>query len=360
MFMHMKDSFSRLSLRTKFNISLFAFIIFPLILLTVFVNMIFKNSILSHSRETILQSLLQTQSTIESTLNSVEAASLDLIANDNLQQAGKLFQANKVSESDIYSSTIAMNLYSLTMELSKNLMKASSFYSVSFSNSKTMIFQFDKNSRVIDVADDRYDAQAFALKGRGFWTSVYTQSTYGINTLSYVRAIQDVLNYKSAPLGILKMNIYEDLLLDLYKNINRWEGSDIFIMDTEGNVISAKNKNRLGKPYGDIMVSDKNFHGSNGYFEKKINSTANSVFYYKIKNTGWFMLLTVPEKVLNKELEIYNLILLLTLFACIAFGVIFTIIQSTSIITPLSRIVRATEKIQNQGKKSNTYYIKEI
>ncbi len=338
-----RNWFSALSLKKKFNLSLFIFILCPLIISVIVINVIINQNILSRSREIILMSLMQSRQALTNTFNYVNDTSTYLINDENLQEIGKFYSKENL-EFNSFIPSLELHGYNLSRELSKK----SSYYSICFSKSGTVLYQFDKSGRVMEQADASCDKQAYALAGKGFWTTLDSQYSDQKKVFSYVRAIHDLTDFHKY-LGILKVSINENDVYDLFKNANAWKNSDIFIVDENGNILSSGDKSKLGQPYSQIDRINSYFMGQNGFFSKKLGNTAFDIFYYRIPDTTWHVVLSIPESELNKELRILNFILLLSILVCIIFGIAFTIIQNFTIISPLSRIVKATGEIKNEN-----------
>lgn len=343
MFCSFKNWFSALSLKKKFNLSLFIFILCPLIISAIIINVIINQNILSRSREKVLMSLMQSRQAVSNTLNYVNDTSTSLINDENLQEIGKFYDKEN-SAFDNFIPSLESHDYNLSRELSKK----SSFYSICFSKSQTVLYQFDKSGRIMEKADDSFDKQAYALGGKGFWTTFNNQYADQRKAFSYIRAIHDLKNFHQY-LGVLKVSIDENDIYDLLKNITIWKNSDIFIVDENNMILSSGEKSKLGQAYHQIQYVNRYFTSPNGFFPKKIANIAYDIFYYQLPDTSWHVVLTIPEAELNNELKIYNFILFLSIFVCIIFGIVFTIIQNSTIISPLSRIVKATREIKNEN-----------
>lgn len=184
----------------------------------------------------------------------------------------------------------------------------------------------------------------------------------GINILSTITNIQ---NQKK--MGTLIISINEKSLSSIYNNVDIGKGSDIFIVDSNGKIISSKDKNMLNKNY-----SDKNLMLLLNGNENKINSMkqelkqSNRVYnigsgnnkylicYSPIKDTGWYIIGKIPYSYLNQQTKSIAIYVIIIGLITIILALIVSILISKSITRPLKELTLIMEEAK-EGNLTVSY-----
>lgn len=186
---------------------------------------------------------------------------------------------------------------------------------------------------------------AAAKEGKG--RTVWTMSG---NFIIAARSINSTSGGSS--LGVLLMAIDEGLLSSVYKDVNLGNGVDIFIVDSQGTMISNRTKTNLGKTYEHIGLLDQiksNEEAGLSTFDSSIQNEDYLVSYSKVTTTGWYIVTTVPYSYLNNESgKILGGNIIVSVISLIL-AIIASFVISRSISTPLKQLVSSME----EAKKGN-------
>lgn len=178
---------------------------------------------------------------------------------------------------------------------------------------------------------------------------VYSESSpeksYGILV---GRTIKEL--YAGAQLGSIVIRINENLFSDVYKNIDLGTGSELFIINSRGTVVSTRNRNiEFNEKYPESELVNKitkNSTESNESFEITIAGEKNLAAYSPIEEADWYIVSTIPYSYLNRETgQIAEEIMLLSLVIFIL-AVFLSYIFTRSISDPLNHLVSAMNKVE--------------
>jgi len=159
--------------------------------------------------------------------------------------------------------------------------------------------------------------------------------------------------YEGTELGSIIIRVSEMLFSDVYRNIDLGDGTEIFIINSEGTVVSTRNNNiSFNEKYFEpelIQKISSNSGNRNNTFEILINGKEHLASYSPIKDADWYIVSTIPFSYLNNETgqiaeDIMSVSLIIFLLA-IFLSYIFT----KSISDPLNNLVYA----MNQVEKGN-------
>ncbi|RCW61899.1 sensor histidine kinase [Halanaerobium sp. ST460_2HS_T2] len=157
--------------------------------------------------------------------------------------------------------------------------------------------------------------------------------------------------YKGTQLGSVIIRVNENLFSDVYRNIDLGEGTEIFIINSAGTVVSTRNNDiAFNEKYPEFNLINKineNSKQTNTTFELNINQDKNLVAFSPIKDTDWFIVSTIPFSYLNRETgqiakDIMGVSLIIFMLA-IFLSYLFT----KSISDPLNKLVSAMNQVED-------------
>ena len=156
--------------------------------------------------------------------------------------------------------------------------------------------------------------------------------------------------YAGTQLGSIVIRINEKLFSDVYKNIDLGTGSELFIINSRGTVVSTRNRNiEFNEKYPESELVNKiteNSSESNQSFEITIAGEKNLTAYSPINEADWYIVSTIPYSYLNRETgQIAEEIMLLSLIIFIL-AVFLSYLFTRSISAPLNNLVSAMNKVE--------------
>jgi two-component system sensor histidine kinase YesM len=187
-----------------------------------------------------------------------------------------------------------------------------------------------------------------------------SQSWYEKLSKSYGDAIYSIVNSDEAiftlarllnnhrlqyPYGILTIDIKENVLYSLYEKetLNK----DIYIINADGIVLSAKNKEQISKPLSSLIGSGPWENGNVGTFETDIDG-AQSLIVFNSMKFGWKTVSVVPlSLVLSDVQQATNRMLLISgLSVVLAVALIF--LTSRYFSNRFQTLYRYIRKVENE------------
>ncbi|OPZ85696.1 MAG: Methyl-accepting chemotaxis protein McpB [Firmicutes bacterium ADurb.Bin419] len=145
----------------------------------------------------------------------------------------------------------------------------------------------------------------------------------------------------------------DDYLLNQYKSIDLGEDTDIFIVESNGIVVSSNNeKVETGKVFHDInfinqlkiKTSEKKYD-----FQAKINNKNYLITHTYLDKYNWCVVSTIPNSYLNRESNSLLWTMLYIFIICLVFTVILSFLITRSISKPLGKLVN----LMKMGRDGN-------
>ncbi len=154
--------------------------------------------------------------------------------------------------------------------------------------------------------------------------------------------------YEGEYIGAVVIRIREDFFSDVYQDIDIGKGSEIFIIDKRGVVVSSRTDAvPFKKPYKEsslIRLLHKNEKNDSNVFSLQIEKQPYLVAFAPIHNADWYIVSTIPYSYLNLESsKIRNRIILMGL-SFFLLAVLLSIIFTKSISNPLNKLIKAMDE----------------
>ncbi|ULT54892.1 sensor histidine kinase [Neobacillus drentensis] len=319
--------FKDLSLSLKLYISILVLIIIPLIIVGIYLNHQFSQFALNKASENALQTLKQTENSFDSLVTDTNDISVRILSNELVQEYTKGKMGDQAEYEKMYWN---ISDWVDNVVGSKNYFDSISLYSLNH-----VIFHRGRQAQDLD---QKIFGRANRLKGRGYWET-------SSGKISYYRAIMDMQSL-GRMLGIERFDIREESLYQFYKKMNSYSGSQIFLIDSSGRVLSSTERNRMGENLDHIDYVRKTLHLKNGYFTARIQGERSIVLFYTIEATNWTLIQSIPEHSFTSVKTTINTILFIVILLCIFFGILFSFVQHKYMVKPLRNLQKEMEKLK--------------
>ncbi len=172
--------------------------------------------------------------------------------------------------------------------------------------------------------------------------------TAGNNLIFVSRQIRSGASGKK--LGTIILAVKESYISKIYKSINLGDGSDIFVIDEAGKVISSNNaKIPAGKAFPDsqfLKDIQNQSKAKNSTFTANVNGGKALVAYKPLESQKWYLAATIPYSYLDRESGSAGKTTLLLGVACMAAAVLISFLITGSIATPLKRLKKLMQEAQ--------------
>jgi two-component system sensor histidine kinase YesM len=168
------------------------------------------------------------------------------------------------------------------------------------------------------------------------------------NGLIVGKAIKSL--YEGEYIGAVVIRINESFFSEIYKDIDLGQGSEIFIVDSQGLVVSSRNaaipfEQKYEEPLL-IKQLKKNEKSGNSVFSIKLKTKPYLVAFSSIENADWYVVSIIPYSYLNLESgRIRNGIIILGI-SCFLLAILLSVIFTESISGPLKKLIKAMNEVK--------------
>ncbi|NOU92703.1 hypothetical protein GC093_05595 [Paenibacillus sp. LMG 31456] len=221
-----------------------------------------------------------------------------------------------------------------------------------------LIYTQNYQNNIVDpdrLLSYQWDDYLSHMPDRITWLSThksFLKNNEGTNVFTASKLLQTANTNKSY--GVFVLSVKEDNLYNIYKNLLN-NGKEIFILDSNLNIISHSNRERVGgKMEGEPYVqwlSDND----ESYKISTINNEKYLTLYKKISRVDWYIVEKIPMSAIYKDIDVLKSRVFLIAFICILLSLAAALFISRTIAMPLGKLSR---RIQTYLLKGNTQSIK--
>ncbi len=327
------------SIRYKFTVFFLCVVFIPIIVISSV--SIIKSSKIIQDKFSIsnLVNTKQTGNNIEFVLNDTHQLSLDIIRDNTIHTFLEKTQSNPQSLDERAKSLAEDWLFYMA--------DSNSYTDSIYIRTSAGTSLYAKNPKY-QVGSD-IDKQIKTLKGRYLWHSEYLENSAGMKTsLLYITRTLNDINNISNQLGVLRININENKISNIFRNNMLESGENFYLVDQSNNIISSLQKNVLYKPieqsvFDKIVGSPEKY----GFFTANVQKENMLITYYKLDNTNWFLATFVPSSNLLKEIKTVRIQIIFSILISFFVFSILTIIFLNKFLSPLKEVRRVMKDFQN-------------
>lgn len=143
-------------------------------------------------------------------------------------------------------------------------------------------------------------------------------------------------------MGHLLIAVNQDYFRNIYKDIDIGKGSDIFIVDSNGTVVSSNNPQIIiGKPFSESKLIERiqmDNRLKDSTFSLKIGKEDKLIAYSGIVGTNWYIVSTIPYSYLNSEASKFSYKIAALTIVILILAIIVSFIISQNISAPLKKL----------------------
>ncbi|WP_194842051.1 cache domain-containing sensor histidine kinase [Gracilibacillus salitolerans] len=320
---------------------LFAFLItsiIPVLLISYYSKTKYEGSLEAKLSSYSNQVVNEVTKNLNDKLMQYESLSEDIIINDEVQEGLKEFD----DMSDLYKSSFLGELSNIVVSEIYNLKDLNNihirlpdgrtFYDLRYEN-----YDESKIAHIMNEAEESSKNQ--------YWT--YIETRRGMQGIILGRWIKDKENIDEN-LGYLLIVIDEPVFAKkVYGNINLGGGSQLFITDEDGLVVSDWNsKYQKGTDSLHVdLISKITNNRTSKTFEATLNQEKYLVSSAHIRTPDWYFLGLIPFEYINSESrDVFQGVLIFILMT-IAISVSISLLIFFSIIKPMQQLVLFAERV---------------
>jgi len=326
----------------KLVFSFSSLIVVSLLFCGIITFLISKWKVTNDFKSSTLQILNQTKNYVELINSTVNNSSMQLLQSSDF--TSKLVQQIDDNYTQYTERTKIKNTYITPISSSMTLIKGAAILSDNGLSVSSNSAGLDDDSLKFDKSSSWYK-KAISLNGQYFWTEPRKIAYQGDDqkkelTISLVRLLRDPSTLKSA--GVLCLDIDTDELNSKLSQTKIGKNGYIFIVNSDGYIISNKNKSLIGTKLKD------------SYFTQIKNSSTGSFTYKNMygvystsTDTGWKIIGLVPKSELSATATTIGMFTLLITILCIIVSLFISIITTYQISVPIKDMISVTTDLSN-------------
>ena len=209
--------------------------------------------------------------------------------------------------------------------------------------------EFDSASAQNIISEDLRQ-ELLQLRGDGVVIPDTITNYNGTQTkvFSYVRIIKDTENLAS-DLAILKINIPESTISNVFESRLLSENSSFQIIDNGGVVISSLDETQLGKPIPDSFASAELFESNSGYYNVSISGEDYVLTYFALFYPNWKLVNAVPLMELSQDILVIRNITILSVASSVIICAIAIAYFILKVLAPVREIRHAMALLENEN-----------
>jgi two-component system sensor histidine kinase YesM len=323
------------SLRSKIMLFSIVLAVFPVLTVSGFSYVESVRVVRNQRIDLNLANARQIADSLDMIINDVNTISLNLIQNRDV--AAYLSAADSESRQRYYSRVLSI--------LNDQAFNKNYIYSIYLQDlGETGI---DNRGAVNLVPDDRLlQAKAQAGKDSWYFDSVFVQNKE-VNVISMIRDIRDI-NHVNRSLGILKINVLESSVRDLYR-ANRQDNSLFYLVDQEGVILSAL----AGEQAGSRMKLLPPDSGMNlrpeGFFNTVIGGENYLGVFYRMETQRWNIVELTPYGQIEQPGRVIQRVTVISIAASLAVCFAFILLFAARVLEPLKQIRVLMRQIEREN-----------
>jgi methyl-accepting chemotaxis protein len=316
-------------------VSFMALSIIPLTLIGIFSYSLSSNTIDSKIRTYSRQLVRETGIKTEDVLEKYKNYAIEVSLSGEVQK-----KIESIISEDGYSSFQAVNDLNNSLLVKFSTLKDVSFAAILLENGQTIkynnindLYNAETVNRLKKLIEDNSTKDVV-------WATEMLDSKH---SLICARKIKGVSWGKN--LGYLIIGISNDNFLNIYKDINIGEGSELFVMDSKGKVISCSNKSHLGNIYNDKGLIGRIVDNKNN--DNILDYNNNMISYKGIRGTDWYLVGKIPLSFINAEPNRIKSSLIIFILVCLGLSLFLAYLISGSISKPLDKMIYMIKEAKN-------------
>ncbi len=191
----------------------------------------------------------------------------------------------------------------------------------------------------------RISESAKAAKGAPVWLLVHTVDGY-----SRLVTAREINNTKAGgKVGVILAAITTDHFMEAYKSVDLGEGSELFMLDAEGTVLTSRNDDiPLNEKYSDLSILEM-LKSNREQDIPTFDFNGCLVTYSYMKNNDWNVVAMIPYSYINAGGKAILTSVIVLFVICVLISTLLSFIVSSSISVPLKQLVN----IMHEAKSGN-------
>jgi two-component system sensor histidine kinase YesM len=299
-----------------------------------------KHAVELRVSESTVENLKQIDKNFDYILGDIKDISLFVVSNSNIRSYAKL---QKDETDRIGDTLLKLNEEFANLTNSKTYISAINVYGENGLNFETAGPSINLNR------DNIYDFERILPRDGSFIITPtykrYYQPMGNQYVISFYRQINDINNF-SRKLGVLRIDLNENEVSKIYKDIKLGNTGHIFVANRDGYVVSHSDKSELSKFIKDEPYFKTAFSNNEGYYRQKIEGVDTLITYYTSRELNFVFIGMVPFKELISEAEVARKLNLLLIIIGSVVALILSYIISLKITQPIKKLTVLMKQVE--------------
>ena len=283
--------------------------------------------------------ILQMADNIDTILKSMDSSAMYLWRDENFIKC--------IQQSEEIKSNLEVYTLNAQHVVNSFVVFEPAIYSIYIQAYNGMIF--DTASTHNQVSSE-LEKKLIELKGEGIIISDTVINYDGTtkNVLAFLKILKNP-NHLAEDLAIIKINISEDSIFQIYGSKKLSANSQTIIVDDNFTIISGINKEKIGTLVDKEYLDEEYVHEPSGYFFKKINGKDMMITYVELFRPGWKLMNIVPLSELAIDNTIIRNITLSTILLGTLFCLLISFFFSNRILRPLKVLRKSMNELEHEN-----------
>ncbi|MEK0314917.1 cache domain-containing sensor histidine kinase [Cohnella sp. 56] len=350
-----------ISIHNKIFISNLLIIVFFISTQAIFTNTISQKAIIEKAVNDSSRELVLIRNNLQTLLTSIEDYSKILASDYRLQN---VLYNDLLLNNESYPHQPAAGLSNLSM----NKILSETISNIVEPNTKIKAVSIlTSNRQWVDVgfADNDYASRLF---GEGDETADHSYLPVWTGLIRFkfryegednVFAVSKTVVHKDTGKTIGRVFLYvkEDVITSIYEEGKNHKGGQFYILDADGNIISAKNKDMLYRNFDEAFaVTIPDFGQKDVSFTQASGSKRMLVSTQRFKPLGWTIVSTIPIDEITSERKKINQLIIGIGAVCLLVALIVSFMLSRSITRPILRLAKTMREIRTGKMQVRSAY----
>lgn len=333
-FKRIKQSFLNLQIRKKLMLSFALLIALPVTLMTVFYLGNSKYILEKKSSNYTADILTELQKNIENMASELDTIFAQVHNDGEIQQI-----LTQISAAIPNGETISAETKERMTEILKDI-----YYSHPNIESIYLLPYYDHTlfSAVPKITSGISGDDLKMIKQNGTNTTWLKCSDDVITYGRLMVSLQDV-----KPLGYLIINLSENELFDIYRNISIYKDGSIFITDRSGSILSHGDKSLLGTHVNQDYMNLILIPSDIPFSLRNINGQQYYIACQTINNDEWYLFYQVSAIDFEHDFITLALVFFIITLFILALSLLVSVVLAKSIADPITHLSQTMQQVQN-------------
>lgn len=198
-----------------------------------------------------------------------------------------------------------------------------------------------------NIYKESWYQKVIAERGGIVWIPTYNYNYDSPRDEQTIVSIARGLYSNGRRYGIVVVDILEQTIFDVLKEVSITQQGSVFIMDEDGFIISSNNRDRVGDYLSDQKLMDVINVSNKGEINVKVNDVDSVTFHREIPNTNWSLVVVIPtSEILSESKTLTNFMIIILAFI-IAITAYISLRISNGVTYRLEDLSENMKKIQN-------------